>query len=107
MMVATTLATQMSKLNTKIRIPTAQYAYVEVDFEGTPDEIKQKHDELLAIMSNHPIADDAFNAYLVRVVNSDITEWEDINYYEALSRPQKDVIQALKRFGKRLNAHLN
>ncbi len=93
-------------MKTKIRIPTDTYAYIEVDFEGTAEEIRSKYNELKAVMTGQVVSDDAFNAYLVRVVNSDISEWEDINYYESLSRPQKDVVQSLKRLEKRLTAHL-
>lgn len=32
----------------KIHIPTVQYGYIEVDINGTPEEIKMTHDLLIA-----------------------------------------------------------
>lgn len=32
-----------------IRIPTVEYGYIEAEFEGTPEEAYEKHNELLGI----------------------------------------------------------
>ena len=42
-----------------------------------------------------------FSDYLIDLFNSNLTEWGNADYYDALSEQQKNVIQAIKRYYKR------
>lgn len=83
-----------------IRIPTQHsFAYIEEDYTG--DDIKGRYNELYALMNDTPNTDTFYN-YLINLANSDMTKWGDVNYYESLSAKEKEVVQAFKRFTKRL-----
>lgn len=94
-------------MRTEIRIPTDQYAYVSVFLEdATPQEIKQKYDEVKAVMAGQTVPDNTFNEYLVKLIDEDLSSkkaWGSPEQYALLNKPQQDVVQALKRFLKRLN----
>lgn len=90
------------------RIPTKEpYSYVEIEREDssdlTPEEIKVAYDELTSIFQgSEGIPEITFHEYLIKLANSDLTEWGDSDGYEAMNDSQKKVAQAFKRFYKRL-----
>lgn len=89
-----------------IRIPTAhQYAFIELQVEDTPEKIKACYDIMTEMMNkSQAMSEIAFNVYLVNVINSDISDWKGVSTdeYHSLTDSQKAVIQAIKRFKKRL-----
>ncbi len=82
-----------------LRIPTDMYAYTEAEFEGTAEEAKQRYDEIKSVFKEDS---PSFNSFLISLVDSNLTEWGDADHYEELSAVQKDVMQSLKRFAKRI-----
>lgn len=107
----------MSKIT--LRIPCKEpYAYVEAILEDAdvgegqafqykfkPEKIKEKYDELYALMNpsaSQICPNKAFYEYLVSLANSDLTKWGTSEHYESLNDEEKSVCQAFKRFVKRL-----
>lgn len=93
----------MSSLKATIRIPTEQYAYIEVAFEGSPEEIVAKHNELYKLYNNPnkglPTKD--WNRVIDRYLDTcNLSEGE----YNSMSDEQKAVIQELKKAFKRADA---
>ena len=85
-----------------LRIPTDQYAYVEVEVEGTPEEAKGKYDEIKrAFSGDTSMSEHTFLEWIMAIVNSDFEVWGDVNAYNELSAERKMVIQSLKRYYKR------
>lgn len=87
----------------KLRIPTEQFAYVELDFDGTLEDAKREYDRINEVFNNKR-GDGDFYLFLVAIFNSDLTEWGTIDDYNACSQEQQNVLQAIKRFKKRLSA---
>ncbi len=86
-----------------IRIPTDQYAYVEVEFEGSESEIISKYIEISNIYKNMGIGLSAkeFNTVLDNyLATANLSEEE----YNKMSSEQKQVIQELKKAFKRAEA---
>lgn len=93
------------KYKTTIRIPTDPYAYLEVDYEGEPDEVVgvyQQFTKLLKPQAGLPAKE--WNSALDRyLVNNDL----DAEVYESMSREQKDLIQEIKRSLARIKSKNN
>ena len=89
----------MSKFT--LRIPCSQqYSYIEETYEG--DNPKERFDELYALMNDTGLSDFAFNDYLIRLFDSNLEEFGDINdYHEQMTDKQRSVVQAIKRMSKR------
>lgn len=92
-----------------LRIPTKdQFGFVEVETQLDPsiqhDEIKRMYDRFIqTFQSQNKYSETTFNEILVAIMNSDITEWGmDAEGYQELTDSQKAVVQAIKRFKKRL-----
>ena len=87
-----------------LRIPTKeQYAYVEIQVDSNIDEAMKIYNEAITkINKTSSISDFDFNNYLIKLVNSDLTEWGHTEFYQELNESQKMVVQSLKRFSKRL-----
>lgn len=90
-----------------LRIPTKeQYAYIEVETTGSPEQIKSEYDELTALMNNTiGVSEQSFSEYIINLMNSELTKWGDVDYYQSLSQPQKNIVQSIKRFYKRLQSN--
>lgn len=85
-----------------LRIPTKeQYAYIEVEYEGTEQEIKQKYDSLTSLIHEKEDSN-TFYEYLIALADSNLTEWGNADNYASLTEKQKAVVQAIKRFSKRI-----
>lgn len=86
-----------------IRIPTVQYGYVEVHVTGTPDDIKNAHDELNRLFTvgeglSTKDFQEAMDEYLsTGTVKGGIGIWEKMNKY------QQDFFQEVKKSMKRRN----
>lgn len=91
-----------NKLPLKIRIPTEQYAFVEVDVEiNSLSEIKEKYDEvksLFELKTGLPDQEwrESLDGYLL-----DCSMTSEV-YYK-MSDIQQKVIQELKKAFKRIN----
>jgi hypothetical protein len=85
-----------------LRIPTKeQYAYIEVECEGTEEEIKEKYDSLTRTVHGGEDHNSFYN-YLIALADSNLAEWGNADNYASLSEKQKAVVQAIKRFSKRI-----
>lgn len=85
----------------QLRIPTEQYAYVEVEVEGTPDEIWEAYKQFMAMSKPQTgISDKDFNTFLDNMLVKG--EANHVEVFQAMSEKQKDVIQHLKRAIKRI-----
>ncbi len=79
----------------KIRIPTKEYAFIEVEIDGDADEIVAKHDELLNLVAE----DEGLNQLdwaQVRntyIMHNKITDEQ----YHSLSKAQRFVINEVKK----------
>lgn len=93
----------MEKIKATLRIPTTeQYAYIETVIEGTPQEIKDKYDEITNIVKcGHKASHDDFYTFLRMIIDSDLRVWGGADDYNALTANQQQVMQSLKRFTKR------
>ncbi len=93
----------MSK--TIIRVPLKDaFAFVEMEVEGVNDvnATKLMYDNIKRAFNEESNPTD-FYQYLIKVINADLSdEWGDVDTYQARPQIEKDVIQALKRFKKRL-----
>lgn len=85
----------------RLRIPTETYAFIEVDVEGTPDEIVSANFEFTKLTKpNEGLPHKEWNQALDRYLTSNDGETET---YLAMSAKQKDMIQELKKAFKRIN----
>lgn len=88
-------------MKAKIRIPTEQFAFIEMDFDGTPEEIVEEHNNLLRlVVSKEGIPTKEFNNALDTYLNTGkgLTE-----VYLEMSDFQKSVFQEIKKSLKRVN----
>lgn len=100
----TQLATK--KLKSTIRIPTAQYAYFEVEYEGTEDEIIETHNRLLKKYNggfglDEPLFQKCLDEYLTKNTLKNGTE-----LYAQMSVDQQQLFQELKKAFKRITHKL-
>ena len=88
-------------MKAKIRIPTDQYAFIEVDFEGEPEEIVNEHNQLLALTKKTGGLDATrWRVLLDRyLTNKTMTADE----YAELNEVQMFCIQELKKAFKRFD----
>jgi hypothetical protein len=86
------------KYQAKIRIPRDQYAFIEVDAEGTLDEIKLLYHDLMT--EDEGLDDKAWRNCLDKYLTDGNMESVE---YENMSTQQQRVIQEIKKSFKRLN----
>lgn len=85
-----------------LRIPTKeQYAYIEVEMEGSQEEIMEKYNEMTkAVFGGFGLERLEFN----KVIDTYLTKGTiESSQYESLSKEQQDIIQEIKRSFARLN----
>lgn len=87
----------------KLRIPTDQYAFLEIDFDGSIEEAKREYDRINEVFNNKR-GDGDFYLYVTEIMNSDLTEWGSVEDYNLCSPGQQAVLQSIKRLKKRLQA---
>jgi len=82
-------------MKAKIRIPTKEYAFIEATVEGETHEIVQMHDELFMAVGDK----EGLNfAEWAKARDRYITKNElDPEVYETMSKPQKFVINEVKK----------
>lgn len=93
----------------RLRIPTkTQYAFIEVDFEGTPNEIVAAYNEINNAYWNQkevaPLADKEYNEFIDNLM---LGESNHIETWEKCSPEQRAAAQVIKRSLKRLEAREN
>ncbi len=91
----------MDKLKAVIRVPSEQYAFIEVEVEETPERILEIHDQFLkAVKPQEGIADKEWRTALDRyLTNNDM----DADVYASMSPTQKLIIQEIKKSIGRVN----
>lgn len=84
-----------------LRIPTDQYAFVEVKVDGTPEEIKNHYESLkIEFLGGSGLQTREWNETLDKY----LTEGNmDADKYANMSQGQQRVIQEIKKSYKRLN----
>ena len=89
------------KYKSKLRIPTSdQYAYIEVDFEGTPEDTISAYYEFTKLVKPaEGLSAKDFNQALDRYLTEPTG---DTDTYLKMSKFQKDVIQEVKKAFKRI-----
>lgn len=90
------------KFKSKIRIPTEMYSFVEVDVEGTSEEITEAYNRFKTeLNSGEGLSPKLWRRALDRYLT---TGDGDVETYLAMSVYQKNVIQEIKRAYKRINS---
>lgn len=91
-------------MKAKLRIPTQEYAFIEVDIDGEADDIIQAHDELMSRVRKNEdgLSDKDWRRTLDEYLT---TATMDSNDYTGMSQIQKYVIQEIKKAFKRINKH--
>ncbi len=81
---------------TKLRIPTLdQYAYIEVEFEGTTDEAIEEYNRLTQkIKGGVGLVRPSFNKILDKYLIEETMSADD---YGAMSLDQQTIIQEIKK----------
>lgn len=84
----------------KIRIPTEQYAFVEIDMEGSPEDINSAYKEISSAM-------EVGNGLESKEWNKALDTYLETNkihpdLYLRMDREQQNVIQEIKRSIKRI-----
>lgn len=84
-----------------LRIPTVQYGYMDVEFEGTPEEAIQEHNRILALYNGgFGLETKEFNKALDTYLRDGTGETE---VYLQMSTDQQRVFQEIKKSFKRIN----
>ncbi len=82
-------------MKARIRIPTKEYAFLEVDFEGTAEEIVTQHDKL-QLLCNEKEGLNTHDWAKVRdtyILKGDIDPLD----YEALNKWQRLVVSEIRK----------
>lgn len=89
-------------MKSKIHIPTIEFGYIEIDFHGTPEEIVDKHNEILSLIKFNPqgLQPKEFNIALDKYLNEGKVDSE---VYMGMSREQQNILQNIKRSFNRIN----
>jgi len=91
-----------------LRIPTAeQYAYIEVQVDGTSDEIVGAYEEMTkAVKGGEGLSDKEYNAWTDKYITGggDGMDSNDLELYHKMDKEQQSHIQWMKRSLKRLEA---
>ena len=86
----------MSKI--QIRIPTVQYGYFEIEFEGTPEEAIEEHNRLINKYANSTkgegLGSKEWNSALDRFL---IENKIDPNIWEKMNSEEKIIINEIKK----------
>lgn len=83
----------MDKIKGRIRVPTEQFAYLEIDFEGTPQEMINMHDWFIKEVNKEGLGlrdwAKARNDYILK------NEIDEVDF-QNMSKEQKNVINQVK-----------
>jgi hypothetical protein len=79
----------------RLRIPAEQFAYIEVDFDGTPEEAVEEYRRITKLVKGGAGVDSKeWNRILDGYLTKKTMLADD---YGALSLPQQAIIQEIKR----------
>lgn len=91
----------MKTYKSTIRIPTEKYAYIEIDFTGTPEEIVDVKNEFTYLTkSGEGLQVKEFNEALDKYLNEGFMNSE---IYMGMSKEQQYIIQSVKKSFNRIN----
>lgn len=86
----------------KIRIPTTQYGFLELDFEGTSEDAIAEHNRVIKMFKGgNGIEPKAFDEFLDKYLSDNTGNLET---YQSMDSEQQAVIQTIKRSLKRIKA---
>lgn len=86
----------------KLHIPTIQYGYIEIDFEGSAEEALEEHNRILNLYNGgFGLSRDDFNSCLDEYLSNETGSMEK---YTAMSKEQQMVIQEIKKAFKRIKS---
>lgn len=92
----------MEQYKAELRIPTDQYAYINVQVEGSPEFIIDSYREFTRLSKPQAgLTIKEFNACIDRYLTDGTGETEK---YMAMSPAQQETIQCIKRAYKRLES---
>lgn len=93
----------MSKVyKSTIRLATAQYEFIEVVVEGSPEDILEAHNAFKRILGpSEGLPDKEFDAFIQRQLSGETNHVEE---YNRMSDVQKHYVQVNKRALKRITA---
>lgn len=94
-----------NKYKAKLRIPGEIYAFVEIEVEGTADEIATANQELkLAINGGDGLPIKEWRAFLDSLVSGNLNDVEKyVDTMRELSTYQKSVVDELRKSFNRVN----
>ena len=82
-------------MKTEIRIPTTQYGYITLEFEGTAEEAIAEHNRVLSLYAGGAgLPDKEYNAFIDRQLMGEPNEME---VYASMSLEQQSHVQIIKR----------
>ena len=92
----------MNKYKAKVRIATKEYEFVELEIEGSPDDIAEAYNEMEGRLKGREGLETArFNVFLDRYIMNEPVSSED---YACMSKYQTAVVQEIKKSIKRIKA---
>ncbi len=96
---------RLSSMKATLRIPTLEmYAYIELEVEGTPDDIYAQYREWTdRVRSGSSIGDKEFNNILDQLIEKQSIA-SDPGVMEQMSGDQRMLIQAIKRSQARITS---
>ena len=92
-------------MTNRLRIPCKeQYAYIEVDFEGTSDEAIVEYTRLTKMIIEPGIDSREFNLFLDTYLTTGEPPEDGVNIWERMSTSQKITINEVKKAFKRIKS---
>ena len=90
-----------------LRIPCReQYAYIEVEFEGTSDEAVAEYERLTRMVAEEGLPTKEWNRFLDDYLSTRKPPHDGLEMWEKMSTSQKYIINEIKKTFKRLKADL-
>lgn len=90
----------IKKMKATLRLPLEQYAFVEIQEEGTPEEIRDAYESLkIAFSSGSGLETKEWNTTLDRYLAEAKMDEE---MYAKMSKTQQNIVQEIKRAMKRI-----
>jgi len=89
------------KYKANIRIPTTQYAFLEVQVEGTPDFICESYHEFTNLMKVGAGLDPkAYDTFIQKQLLGEPNHWDE---YNLMNPEQQKMVHIIRRALKRIN----
>lgn len=89
-------------MKTTIRIPTTQFAYLQFEFEGTPEEAIEEHNRIIKLYNNENAGLDQkeWNKLLDKYILTGVMESDE---GERMSEKQSWMVHELDKSSSRVN----